>query len=160
MQRNDIIPELIESLELTSRLMHRFFHDKFTDSGIAPSQIRLLHMLQCHQPTTSRELSAKLYLTPGAVTQLVEPLVQNGYVTRTPDAHDRRSICLNLTVQGDMKLNEVRQSRKELFETVVVTLSTDELQLLLAVQHKITETLENKMETKKPDKQDTRMENK
>jgi DNA-binding MarR family transcriptional regulator len=148
MQRSEIIPRLIESFETTNRLMHRYFHDKFADSGVAPSQIKLLHVLQANQPTTSRQLSGKLYLTPGAVTQLVEPLVVAGYVSRTPDAHDRRSMCLNLTESGEIKLQEIKQSRKELFETIVTTLSTEELELLLNVQHKIVDTLEVKIENK------------
>ncbi len=146
MQRNEIIPELIESFETTGRLMHRYFHDKFTDGGIAPSQIRLLHTLQGNQPMTSRDLAAKLFLTPGAVTQLVEPLVQSGYITRTPDANDRRSQALTVTGTGEAKLQEVRTAKKELFETLVTKLSTEELELLLSVQHKITDTLEDKIQ--------------
>jgi DNA-binding MarR family transcriptional regulator len=49
---------------------------------------------------TPKELSARLGLTTGSVTPLVNHLVQSGYVVREPHPADRRSVMLWLTPAG------------------------------------------------------------
>jgi DNA-binding MarR family transcriptional regulator len=147
MNRSEMLSQLIESFEMTNRLMHRYFHDKFTGLGVALSQIKLLHALQTEQPATSRELSEKLYLTPGAVTQLVEPLVKAGFVVRTPDIVDRRSVSLTLSKAGEAKLADIRRMHKDMFQAVFETLDDTDLEILLRVQHKMATTLEESMQT-------------
>jgi DNA-binding MarR family transcriptional regulator len=81
------------------------------------------------------------------VTQLVEPLVKAGFVVRTPDIVDRRSVSLTLSKAGEAKLADIRRMHKDMFQAVFETLDDTELEILLRVQHKMATTLEESMQT-------------
>lgn len=60
-------------------------------------------MAQLHrspQGLTSREISRRLLVTAGNVTGIVDRLAGDGLVTRTIQAHDRRSSRVRLTPRG------------------------------------------------------------
>ncbi len=47
-----------------------------------------------------KELSERLCLTPGAVSQIVEKLVREGTMVRARDGNDRRSVRITLSEKG------------------------------------------------------------
>ena len=47
-----------------------------------------------------KELSERLKITPGAVSQNVEKLVRQGPLIRLPDEYDRRSVRIMLSPEG------------------------------------------------------------
>lgn len=47
-----------------------------------------------------RELSERLKITPGAVSQNVEKLVRQGPLIRMPDENDRRAVRIKLSPEG------------------------------------------------------------
>ena len=46
------------------------------------------------------EISERFEVTPAAASQLVDKLVQGGFIIREEDPHDRRAKMLNLTDKG------------------------------------------------------------
>ena len=46
------------------------------------------------------EISERFEVTPAAASQLVDKLVQNGFIVREEDPKDRRAKMLNLTDKG------------------------------------------------------------
>lgn len=56
---------------------------------------------------TAGELARRCRVTPGATTQRVQRLEQDGYVERVGDEHDRRTVYVALTDGGSAKLDEV-----------------------------------------------------
>ena len=46
------------------------------------------------------EISERFEVTPAAASQLVDKLVQGGFIIREEDPHDRRAKLLNLTEKG------------------------------------------------------------
>jgi len=53
------------------------------------------------------ELTRRCRVTPGATTQRVQRLEDDGYVERVRDPHDRRTVYVALTSGGSAKLDEV-----------------------------------------------------
>lgn len=51
-----------------------------------------MEWLQREGPLTARELAARLHITPGAVTGVIDRLVATGHASRAPHAEDGRSI--------------------------------------------------------------------
>ncbi|WP_339778353.1 MarR family transcriptional regulator [uncultured Thalassospira sp.] len=47
-----------------------------------------------------KSLSEKLFLEPSTITPMVKRLEAMGYVTRTRDIHDERSVLVSLTEEG------------------------------------------------------------
>jgi DNA-binding MarR family transcriptional regulator len=64
--------------------------------GIARNDLRCLHLLEAG-PLAPRILGARLGLTSGSVTALVDRLEGQGFITRRPDASDRRGVLVEAT---------------------------------------------------------------
>ncbi|MED4531861.1 MarR family winged helix-turn-helix transcriptional regulator [Metabacillus fastidiosus] len=79
------------------------------------------------------ELSKQLKITSAAVTHVIQSLEKNGYITRTMDPNDRRSILVSATKNGH---NFVEAREKELFERfhhLSEHLGTDDVQQLIRI---------------------------
>lgn len=68
--------------------------------GIAPADMRALYFLNVEPNATPKRVAAHMGLTTGAVTTLVDRLVDGGFAVRTPNPQDRRSVLLALTDHG------------------------------------------------------------
>ena len=73
---------------------------------------------------TAGELTRRCRVTPGATTQRVQRLEQDGYVERVREEHDRRTVQVALTRGGSAKLDEVFAAVMAADEGVLAPLST------------------------------------
>lgn len=142
MEREKNLQDLFATSAMMQRLMHAYIHRTFTEAGLAPSQLHLLQLIEHKQPVSLKKLADAMRLTPGAITQLVESLVQAGYVNRTPDEHDRRVSMVTLTESGADKLALLTRQKQILLENVAADLSDEELAVYLRVQQKMLAYLE------------------
>lgn len=140
--RTKNLQELFATSALTQRMMHTSMHRAFDELGIAPSQLQLLQLIEHAQPVSLKTLADNMRLTPGAITQLVEGLVQAGYVDRTPSAADRRVTVVALTPIGSGKIGMLKRKKQALLARVVADLDDEELQMFLRVQQKMLTHLE------------------
>lgn len=70
----------------------------FAGIELTPNQLGLLFLLaHSREPLTPGAAATALHITPGAVTQLVDPLRAAGLVETLPHPGDRRSRILRLT---------------------------------------------------------------
>jgi DNA-binding MarR family transcriptional regulator len=72
-----------------------------------------LMMLSRHSPASISDISRHLNLSLGATSHLVDRLVDDGFVTRTEAAEDRRQKHVALTGRGERFADEVRRVRVE-----------------------------------------------
>lgn len=141
MQRKLLLHQLAESFKITHRLFQARSQHRFAGQGLALAQLQILFPLKRYQPITPKELAHKLYLTPGAITQVVEALVQSGYVTRSPDLQDRRVVHLSVSGSGSHKLAELQKQYQTVLTEATIALSDQELTTLLQLQQKIIASL-------------------
>ena len=84
-------------------------------------------------------LSEKLFLEPSTITPMVKRLEAMGYVTRTRDVHDERSVLVSLTEEGRL-LREKGLGFSA--KTVAASgLSTDEFRVLQKAIAKLRDNL-------------------
>ena len=83
--------ELVEGIQ--TGLVKRGFTDVRPVHGFAFARL-------AEAPTTTTQLAEHLGITKQATAEVVGYLEQTGYVTRTPDPHDRRARLLVLTEHG------------------------------------------------------------
>ena len=69
-------------------------------TGLSMPQFSILMQLHHRGACGMSEVSERFEITPAAASQLVDKLVQNGFVVREEDPHDRRAKLLNLTDKG------------------------------------------------------------
>ena len=69
-------------------------------TGLSMPQFGLLMQMHHKGACGMSEVSERFEITPAAASQLVDKLVQNGFIKREEDPQDRRAKLLNLTDKG------------------------------------------------------------
>jgi DNA-binding MarR family transcriptional regulator len=68
--------------------------------GLTRARANALWEMARHTPLTQRQIADLLHVTPRNITKLVDALEQDGFVTRTSHASDRRAVLVRLTKKG------------------------------------------------------------
>src|SRR3972149_1433346 len=69
-------------------------------TGLSMPQFSVLMQLHYRGACGMSEISERFEVTAAAASQLVDKLVQSGFIKREEDPHDRRAKLLNLTDRG------------------------------------------------------------
>ena len=141
-KRSQDIQNLFATYSVVQRMMHACLQRAFDELGVVPSQLQLLHLIKHNQPVSLKTLATELRLTPGAITQQVESVVQAGYVNRNESSEDRRITVVSLTPSGVAVCKRLERMKQELLTKVVADLNDKELGIFLGVQQKMLVHLE------------------
>jgi DNA-binding MarR family transcriptional regulator len=147
--RSEDIDEIYAQSTMIQRLMRAHMQQSHGKLHIGPSEGHLLYVIAESQPISLKKLADAIHLTPGAITQLVDSLVEANYVTRTPSEQDRRVSVVTLTPEGTRTIAAMRRSKEELFTKIVDGLSDEELHAFVGVQRKMLQYLEENSNSKK-----------
>ena len=104
-------------------------------TGLSMAQFSILTQLHHKGPCGMSEISERFDVTPAAASQLVDKLVQSGYLERDEDPSDRRAKLLKLSPNGIKLVNEGINERYRWMDEITKNLSADE-------QKKIIEALD------------------
>jgi len=80
-------------------------------TGLSMPQFGLLMQMHHKGPCGMSQVSERFEITPAAASQLVDKLVQNGFIQREEDPNDRRAKLLNLTDEGRELIQRGMQER-------------------------------------------------
>jgi len=107
MTDKEILDLTQDLFQLMKRFPRKFPHKLMLlkAQGMAPSEIELLMMLTMRLESdqkvlTVSELSNLLQITPAAVTHMINPLEERGFVERLSDPNDRRVVIIGMTDKG------------------------------------------------------------
>jgi DNA-binding MarR family transcriptional regulator len=145
--RNELLSQLLEDMHTTKRLMQPCFVSILGRLHISPTQAHMLLVIDEAQPLSLKALAAKMWLTPGAVTQLVDALDQFGYIARMHDTKDRRIVHISLSAAGKQLIGKITRSHNEVMADILATLNDTEVRQLAGIQHKMAENLETLTKT-------------
>lgn len=140
--RVENLDEIYALSATTQRLMRAHMQASHASLGIGPSEGHLLYMIAEAQPVSLKKLADSMHLTPGAITQLVDSLVEAGFVLRASDKHDRRVTVVSMTPEGARKFAAMRQYKEEVFAKFIGELSDKELAAFVNIQRKMLQYLE------------------
>lgn len=152
MNRENLLTELTETMIRTKRALQASMRPHMQHLDISGSQLELLITIAHLQPVSATSLAKELGLTPGAISQLVEGLVQLDLVSRQADATDRRTQQLQISANGQTHLHALRTQRASAIKTIMSELSDEELHSLLVLQHKMLAGAQASLATNKPEK--------
>lgn len=102
----DATRELLAVLPFLNRIMIAELRPDASDETTM-SQFRVLALLD-EQPQTMSALARKRRVSMQAAGELVQVLVERGWVTRTPDPDDRRQWLLELSALGRTQYQQVQ----------------------------------------------------
>lgn len=88
------------------------------------------------------ELADRLQVTRATVTGLVDGLVKDELVERSPDPQDRRMVLVTLTSKGIDLLNETLPEHYRLMKKIMADLSHDERDRLVELLGKVCDKIE------------------
>jgi len=94
--------------------------------GLSMPQFSILMQLHHKGAFGMSEISERFEITPAAASQLVHKLVQNGFVAREEDPHDRRAKLLNLTDKGRDVIQQGFDERYRWLDQLSARLTEDE----------------------------------
>jgi len=95
-------------------------------SGLSMSQFSILMQLHHRGACGMSEISERFEVTPAAASQLVDKLVQHGYIVREEDPNDRRAKLLNLTDKGRELIQQGFDERYRWIDQVSERLTEEE----------------------------------
>jgi DNA-binding MarR family transcriptional regulator len=139
---NDIRKELLQSLggKLASvmRRVHAGQGFRFSEFKVSPPQVHILFFIAKQRKDVAvKDLAEMLRVTPGAVTQFVDALVEMDLVKREEDPIDRRIIRIKLTELAISKLEEFREGYLTSASRAFDVLSDAEIKELVRLLDKV-----------------------
>lgn len=133
--------KLIRTVELfTNESIVRW--TKSFQPAIGISSILVLAELRAKGKQKQSTLSNELGYTPGAMTNISNKLIKEGYAERQYNENDRRMVLLAITEKGLSVLVEAQQTGLELRKELFSVLSKEEIEQFLTIHEKLLHSLE------------------
>jgi DNA-binding MarR family transcriptional regulator len=117
-------------------------------TGLSMSQFSILMQLYHKGPCGLSEIGERFDISAAAASQLVDKLVQAGYLARTEDPTDRRAKLLALSDKGKELINQGTEERHRWMDDLTSKLSTEEQAKVVEALNILTEAAQT-MEAKK-----------
>jgi DNA-binding MarR family transcriptional regulator len=136
--------ELMESFQLLRRSMALRPIRPGQAPRITPSQWGALMLIGQREETTVKDLAKSLRISSSATTQLIDGLVESGYVMRQVDDKDRRSVTLTLSRKTKSKMDKLKKERVGQLLTFFKALSDKEFDQYIALNKKILDNVPKK----------------
>lgn len=101
------------------------------------SQKRILIILLEEGTITQRDLTERLGIQPGSVSETIGKLENAGLIVRTQSNDDRRTTNILLTDEGRIQATEAATQRKKRHETMFSCLTAEEKETILKLLEKV-----------------------
>ncbi|KZX65584.1 MarR family transcriptional regulator [Vibrio sp. HI00D65] len=136
------------SLESIFRLVHSLKRQmseqiESLDSEIAPMNIRVMKIITKKSPCTAMDIAHFLNRDKAQVTRLVNALINQELVKKSPNPEDKRSQLLVLTSKGGEIMTKVSNIDREMLQRMTKGMNEDELEQFSRIASKMAQNLEN-----------------
>jgi DNA-binding MarR family transcriptional regulator len=134
--REELLQQLIMGMTSVMRHIGRGLAPH--EPSLSPPQVRLLFVIGSREEGFQvTELADKIGITPGAVTQFVDALVEKDLVSREGDPSDRRIVRLKLTQTAKAHYENLRKEYLASMTRAFGVLSDAELRELIRIFGKV-----------------------
>ncbi len=135
--RKKLIEEIMASINAMKNKMQFKIMQEGSKDRITHSQWFVLCFIDQYKNLGIKEISKMLCITSSAATQLVDGLVESGYVERKTNSDDRRSLQLALSSKGKKNIVMMKKQHIKTMEAVFSALSDKELETYNTLHKKI-----------------------
>jgi DNA-binding MarR family transcriptional regulator len=122
-ESDPFVTTMSQWIEISMRRSMRNFLRYARENGLSMSQFAVLFHLSRRRSCGVTDLGDHLGVTSAAASQLLERLVQQGFILRSEDPHDRRAKQIVLTEKGSQILEEGIHARQDWLVDLADTLS-------------------------------------
>ena len=139
----ELVRDALTGRQLHRRLEHQL-EEYLHEAGLSASRFEVLEALYHHpeQAMTPAELAEEVMLTRAAMTGCLDGLEQAGYVKRTPNPRDRRSISVELTARGRRLMDDTLEQRYRDMAAILECLKPAERKRMISYYHRLVEAIE------------------
>jgi DNA-binding MarR family transcriptional regulator len=135
--RHQLIDQILDSTRAINRAIWGNSETIFKKYHLHPAQARVLHCIMHCKMATVSVIASAMHTTSSAATQLIESLVQAGFIVRSVDASDRRKVHLNLSTKGRTAFEQFHRDLQQRVARLLSALSTAELNQLFRILKKV-----------------------
>jgi DNA-binding MarR family transcriptional regulator len=131
-ERQMLIAQIMALMQEVGHHSRQAVTVRMANSGLSLAHWMVLHMLgesndPSHAQPTMRRLADILGMPPSSMTGVVDALEKRQFIERTPDHGDRRVTRLQMTPQGMIFVDDLRQWMIEDYIQALSTLDHEEL---------------------------------
>ncbi len=144
-------------MSMSHRQMYVLLQRALSAGELTVSQMHQMSLIQQSEPISLKALAARMQLTPGAVTQIVDALENIGYVERKQDKHDRRVTNISISKLGVQKMADFKKTSQHVFRQASRSLSEQELEAFLKAQQKMLAYFEAQNEKERKDQYEAKV---
>ena len=101
MKKAELIAQLFDAVRANQLATDKMDDNAARGMGVNRSDARALDIVERLGPVTAGKLSLDAGLTSGAITAVIDRLVEKGYVRRVADPDDRRRVLIEKTEKLD-----------------------------------------------------------
>ena len=142
-KRNDHAETIIQSIFALKRsLMSKSVSKKQKLTAITHAQWAVLGALMETEKMTLKEIAKILHVSSSAATQLVDSLVDHGYLVRVTHPTDRRAFHVSIAPKYKKQMREMKTKAIDQFKTVFDVLSDAEIAAFAKLHKKIIEHIQ------------------
>jgi len=135
--RSDRIEAIFNNFHMIKRAYSdgsRFSHRHF---GVTMTQASVLMMLMHQGRQTMGQIALVLGISKSAASQLLDGIIEQGFVERTIDENDRRVVYIELSKRGERHLKHMRSKGVQKIVKVFDQLDDEELAQVEAITTKL-----------------------
>jgi DNA-binding MarR family transcriptional regulator len=111
-------------------------------TGLSMPQFSLLTQMYHRGACGMSGISEQFEITPAAASQMVDKLVQSGYIVREEDPNDRRAKTLNLTTKGRQLIDAGNEERYRWVEELAGKLNAEERAQIVEALERMTRAIQ------------------
>ncbi|AHB14200.1 MULTISPECIES: MarR family winged helix-turn-helix transcriptional regulator [Dehalococcoides] len=141
MTRQAFIEDIYNNMCLIKKIMFAAGHAGGNDLALGHTQMMVLRAVEKNEGTGIKDLANLLSISPSAVTQIVDGLVEKGLLTREIDLKDRRAISLSITAAASDRIAEIKKQTAVKVISAFEVLSDDELATFALLNKKLAEKI-------------------
>ncbi len=134
--RKEKIEEIMRNFMSIKRMLMEN-HQPQKDLPVTPTQLQVLFVVKHCEGIGAKEIADKLGVSSSAATQLIDILVDNGYLTRENDTKDRRAINISLSQKARKTFCKFKDRALLKITSVLDILTDNELDQYQTLSEKI-----------------------
>lgn len=141
MPRTKLIEQLIEQLHIIGRHVGPGREQFLLKVDLNHAQLKFLYFVSTESELTIPRLVEMTKTTPGAVTQIVDGLIEKGFLRREHDQNDKRKVFIRFSTLGKTKFEKMKKLHIKFLQSIFEILTDKELKQMVAIERKLVTNL-------------------
>jgi len=126
--------QLAYIIAMVNKRLEDELEERLRPAGVPIEQLRILELLQNSDGRSMGDLAQRALIEPTTLTKIIDRMVSDGVVYRTPDPNDRRRVLIRLAAGGKAlfkRLDRITISQQDRLQKRIPPAKMEELRRLL-----------------------------